>query len=213
MRRAQVTLGKQSLLRSLAEAVLGSNTASDPTTRELAGLPNFIPANSPQIVAYTAAHKRRGAFAELIARVRPGGDGLGASPDVVVTSRMAIWGLARELEDLGVTPAFAYCPLTQQPQLHYFGVPVVEGRVPETATGTLAYALCTSGPSAIRLLHCGGDEWGIVEEDVTTMPTFNPAGEAVASTSGVTVSITCALLVPDAKSLAVCTGIPLDPTT
>src|SRR5947207_2388065 len=82
-----------------------------------------VQVSSAQDVLYDPARKRRGGLAEIIARVRPGDDGLGASADVVVTASQVIRGLVNELEELGVTPDFRYCPLTRKQQLYYFGVP------------------------------------------------------------------------------------------
>lgn len=213
MRDAQTLLARQSILRSLAEAVLGSNPATD-DNRELAGLPYYLPANSPQDVRYDPGHKRRGGFAELIARVRPADDGLGTTADVVVTASQVVRGLVHELETLGVTPDFHYCPLTRRSQLHYFGVPLLEGRVPQPASAdprTEAWALKITGDSAVRLYHHGGDAFGISTTPVTTMATLDAANEAVGSTSGLSVHGTYGLLVPDPKSVARLRDIPLDP--
>jgi hypothetical protein len=212
MHEAQVRLAKCALLRATAEAVLGSNPATD-DNRQLAGLPFFLAPNSPQRVAYSATHKRRGAFSEIIARVRPGGDGLGHGPDAVVTASQVIRGFVNEQEVLGVTPDYHFSPLTGRRQLHYMGVPIIEGRVPQPSGAnpqTTAWAVTLTGDSAVRLFHHGGDDYGLVVDPLTTVTTLDAANEARGATTGTAIHITCALLVPDERSIAVAT-LPLDP--
>lgn len=207
-------------VRGLSEAIFASNPASDDNA-ELAGLPFFLPANSPQDVAYDPGAKMMGGLAELEARCSPSDGDFGSGPDVFVTSSRARWRLLAEMEARGVTPNYAYCPLTGRMQLHYHGVPVLTGRVPEPASGgaaadatTEAWALKLFGPSGVCVLHVGGDpaDYGLREEPITTVTALDATGEARNATSGVEIFGVYSLRVPEIGSIARLHSIPaLDP--
>ncbi len=219
MLSAQADLAAVAVVRALSEAVFGSLPASDDQA-ELAGLPYFLGAGSPQDVLYDPARGMLGGVAEILARCHPSDGDLGTTADVVVTSSRGAWRLCRELESKGIAPDFRFCALTGKRQLHVYGVPVLGGRVPEPAGGAAplseAWALKIGGPSAVRVLHVGGDadEFGVRREPVTTMTTIDGTGEASAATRGLEVFGVYSLLVPEPESIARLRGVPAgDPFT
>jgi hypothetical protein len=118
------------------------------------------------------------------------------------------------MEDKGLTPDFSHSALTGQRQLHFHGLPVLVGRVPEPAVAgrptTEAWAMRLFGPSGVRILHYGGlsDEFGIRTEPFTTATGLDANGEAISSTRGVEVFAVYSVLVPEPTSIARLRGIP-----
>ncbi|WP_420322581.1 hypothetical protein [Flagellimonas sp.] len=207
----QVNLAKVGVLRSLSEAIFHSNPSSDDEA-EFSGLPYYLSAVATQDVQYDNTRGMIGGLSELEARVCPGDDGLGTGADIFVMSSRARWRLIKELEDKGLHPDFHFCELTQKNQLHFHGLPVVLGRVPEPGgTGTNlteAWALKLFGPSGIRILHVGGDYFGVRTDELTTMTQMDTAGEVISSSRGVDVYGIYSLLVPETQSIARLTQIP-----
>jgi hypothetical protein len=208
---AQINLAKVGLVRALSEAFWHSVPATDDNS-ELAGLPYFLGPSSPQDVAYDTNRRMLGGLAELEARCSPSDGDLGAGPDVFVMSTRARWRLVKEIEDRGNTPTYEWSPLTQKRQLHYHGIPVLLGRVPEPAGGTTeAWALRLFGSSGVQVLHIGGSsvEYGLRVEPRTTVTGLGANGEALSATSGVEVFGVYSVLVPEATSIARLRGIPV----
>jgi len=146
-----------------------------------------------------------GGLAEIEARVRPGDDGLGAGPDCFVMSSRARWRLMKEMEDKGLQPDIRWCDRLAREELHYHGVPVMGGRVPEPQGSppvTEAWALKLSGASGVQILHVEGNEFGLREDPVTTVAGLDAQGEATSATRGVDIYGLYAVLVPDPASIA-----------
>jgi hypothetical protein len=153
-----------------------------------------------------------GGLGELLTRVAPSDGDFGAGPDCFVMSSRTRWRLLKEMEDKGVEPAFKQCDLTGRLQLHYHGVPVLTGRVPEqasTPSKTWAWALKLRGPSAVRVLHIGGDSanYGLRVEDLGPMPQIS-AGVLQEYTRGVKVFGIYSLLVPETRAIARLKDVP-----
>lgn len=219
MLKTQVRLAQIGTIRSVSEALLHSSPSNDDNA-ELAGLPYYLPANSPQDILYDPARKMIGGMAEIEARCCPSDGDFGGRPDVFVMSSRSRWRLLKELEDKGVTPDFHYCSLTRMEQFHFHGIPVLTGRAPEPSSSgaptTEAWALKLYGPSGVRVLHIGGnpDEFGVRTEPMTTMTTTDGSGEVRTATRGVEVFGVYSVLVPEPTSVARLRGIPArDPFT
>jgi hypothetical protein len=208
VQEAELELARIAVLRSLSEAILYSDPPDD-NGSDLAGIPFYLGPNSPQAVNWDAQRGLIGGLSEIEARCAPGADGMGAGPDVFVMSTRARWRLLKELEDKGVTPDYRLSGLTGALQLHFHGKPVLTGRVPEGADpteGTYAYALKISGPSAIRVLHIGGNPVR-VQPEVSAFA-LDAQGEASGATVGSEVLAIVSLLVPP-RSAALLRGVPV----
>lgn len=211
MLAAQARLASTAIVRALADALLHSAPANDDQA-EVSGLRSFL--RPPQDVAFDPARRLMGGLAEIEARCAPSGGDFGARPDAFVLSSRVRWRLLKELEDKGVAPDFRHCPMTGGLALHYHGVPVLTGRVPEPAGGgsptTDAWAVKLHGPSGIRVYHLGGESasFGVRAERVTTMTSFDGAGEARTATRGLEVFGMYAVVVPEAASIARLSGVP-----
>ena len=207
---AQIELARIGIIRSLSEAILFSNPASD-DDRELAGLPFYLPANSAQDVLFDPTRGLLSGLKEIITRCRPGDDGLGAGPDAIVTSSTVLARSVDELEKLGVTPQYRYSELTGKEEHHYFKTPIIEGRVarPDSADPvTDAWALKLTGPSSIEVLCIGGDTFGLREDPHTTLANIATTGEVDSSSRGIEIYGVYALSVKDPMSIARLRGIP-----
>ncbi|PWB65139.1 MAG: hypothetical protein C3F17_04905 [Bradyrhizobiaceae bacterium] len=212
VQEAELFLARAAVLRALGEAVLYSDPPDDDGS-DLAGIPFYLPANSAQLVGYDGGRGMIGGLAEIEARCAPGGDGIGAGPDIFVVSSRARWRLLKELEDKGVMPDYRRSPLTGRLQLHFHGKPVLTGRVPEgddPAEGSYAYAMCVTGPSAVRVLHIGGDAFGVRMEPEVSSFGLDAQGEANRATNGVEVLGIYAVLVPDPRAVALLRGVPVE---
>ncbi|HEY8086254.1 MAG TPA: hypothetical protein VIF09_00365 [Polyangiaceae bacterium] len=216
MLTTQARLATTAIIRGLSEALLFSAPPDD--QGEVRGLLPFLV--GPQDVAYSAARKLMGGLAEIEARCAPSGGDFGARPDAFVLSSRARWRLMKEMEDKGVSPDFRHCPAIGGTALHYHGVPVLVGRVPEPAGGTSpvtdAWAVKLYGPSGIRIYHLGGESssYGVRAENITTMSSFDGSGDARTATRGIEVFGVYALVVPEAASIARLHGVPTeDPFT
>ena len=208
----QIRLASIGIARSLGEAIFVSIPASD-DERELAGLPYYLGLNSPQDVLFDPSRGLRGGLAEIVARAQPSDGDMGARPDVIVCSSRCRWRLIYELESLGVAPDYRYSNVTGSLSLHYHGIPVISGRVPEPTGGTTeAWALKLYGPSGVRQRHIGGesDRYGIRTREITTMVNYDGAGEAAIATRGSEVFGIYSLLVPERASIARLRGIPIE---
>lgn len=206
----QITLARIGIVRALSEAILHSNPASD-DAQELAGLPFYLPAGGSQDVDYDPARGTIGGLAETEARCHPGDDGLGSGPCAFVMSSRARWRLMKEMEDKGLQPDIRWCPMLEREELHFHGLPVLGGRVPEpqdASPATEAWALKLTGPSAVRVLHIEGDSFGLREDPITTVTGLDSQGEAASATRGVEVYGLYAVLVPDPLAIARLRGIP-----
>jgi hypothetical protein len=206
----QVELAHVAIIRALSEAILHSNPVSD-DDGEFSGLPFFLASGGDQDITYDQSRGMIGGLSEIEARCRSGDDGLGAGPDVFVMSSRARWRLMKELEDKGLQPETRWCEWVGRDCLHFHGLPVVGGRVPEPASAipsTEAWALTLSGPTAVQLLHIEGDAFGLREDPVTTVAGLNASGEANSTTRGVEVYGVYSLLVPDSRTIARLRQIP-----
>lgn len=213
MLEAQIDLARTAIVRALSEALFHSSPPNDDGA-ELAGLPFYL-GGGVNDVGYDSARGMMGGLAEIEARCSPGDGDFGARPDVFVMSSRARWRLLREMEEKGVTPQFDYSPITGRRQLHFHGLPVLIGRVPEPKT-TDAWALKLYGPSGIRLVHLGGveEDFGLRREERTTLAGLDGQGEANSATRSVEVFGVYSLSVPDPFSIARLNGIPAaDPFT
>lgn len=207
---AQIDLARIAIVRALSEALLGSNPVSDDAA-ELAGLPFFLQSGGLQDVLYDPARGMIGGLAEIEARCHPGDDGLGAGPCAFVMSSRARWRLLKELEDKGLQPDFRWSDLLERETLHFHGVPVLGGRVPEPLGAppeTEAWALKLTGPSAVQILHVEGDEFGLREEPAGPVTGLDAQGEASSQTRGAQVFGVYSVLAPDPQSFARLRGVP-----
>lgn len=211
MLAVQVELAAVGVVRSLSEAIFSSLPASDDTS-EIAGLPYFLGAGSLQDVRYDPGRGVMGGLAEILARCHPSDGDFGTEADVIVASARTVWRLCHELETRGLAPDFRFSALTGKRQLHFRGVPILGGRVaePAGANTTEAWALKIGGPSAVRILHVGGEpeEFGIRKEPATTMAAIDVNGEATSATRGIEVFGVYSLLVPEPESTARLRSIP-----
>ncbi len=206
----QTHLAGIGIVRAVGRAVAGSNPPNDDDST-LAGLPFYLEPGGSQDVLYDPACGLMAGLAEIATRVRPGGDGLGAHPTAFFMPPRTRALLFREHWDRNLQPETRWCPMVERDELYFFALPVLGARLPEpqSATPTTeAWALCLTGPSAVRVLHVGGDAFGLREDPVTTVADVGPAGEAVSATRGVDVYGIYSLLVPDPKSIARLRGIP-----
>lgn len=206
----QIELASVAIVRSLSEALLHSNPATDDDA-EFSGLPFFLGAAADQDVDYDPGRGLIGGLSEIEARCRPGDDGLGTGPDCFVMSSRARWRLTKELEDKGLQPDTRYCELTGRDALHFHGVPVIGGRVPEPAATpptTEVWAMTLTGPTAVRILHLEGDEFGVRVDPITTVAGLDPQGEANSATRGAEVYGLYSLLVPDPRAVARLRRVP-----
>jgi len=212
----QIEFARIAIKRALGTAILGSNPPDDDGA-DFAGLPFYIPANSSQIVDYNLSRGLIGGLSELEARCTPGGDGMGKEADVFVMSLRNRWRLDKEEEDKGYRPDYTSSSWLEGKRRHFHGKMVTSGPVPEGDSpdeGTSIYALCISGESAVRVLHIGGDDFGIRVERRTSSIALNSLGEAETATNAVEVFGIYSLLVPDPKSVALLRGVPVsDPFT
>ena len=151
-----VGLARTAIKRAVSEAIWGSAPQSG-SGALLSGLPDFLVPS--QDLVFDANQSFSANFDRLLARCRPGGDGLGAEADAIICSETAFINYMADREDRGLTVECCYSPLTGRLQRHHRGKPLLVGRVPEPAgTGTtVAYALSLIGPSRVRLAHRGGD--------------------------------------------------------
>ncbi|WAC02466.1 hypothetical protein N7U66_01780 [Lacinutrix neustonica] len=70
------------------------------------------------------------------------------------------------------------------------------------------------GPSGIRILHIGGDHFGLHTDEVNTMATMDAQGEVSSASSGIAVYGIYSLLVPEPQSVARLLQVPTqDPFT
>ena len=216
--QVQIGLAQISIVRALSEAILFSNPTTDDDA-ELAGLPFYLPAGSPNDVTYDAGRGMIGGLSELEARTCPSDGNFGGRADVFVMSSRGRWRLLKELEDKGVKPDFMFCPWTGRIQFHYHGLPVLVGRLPEPQDpngSTQAWALKLLGPTGVRILHLEGDSdnFGLRQETVTTMTGLDGSGEAQSATRGVEVFGVYSVIVPEPNAIARLSGIPItDPFT
>lgn len=207
----QVVLTSTGIVRSLSKAFWASDPATDDDAT-LAGLPSYLPANSAQDVLYDPARGLIGGLSELIARCRPGDDGFGTGADALVLTSRCDWRLAEEERRRGVTPDFRECGLTGRVRHHFAGVPILHGALPEPGGAvdprTEAWAVTLRGPSAVRVLHVGGDRFGVRVDPVTTFASRDARGEIQTATRGVEVYGVYSVLVPDPFAVARLRGIP-----
>ncbi|MBI3566184.1 MAG: hypothetical protein HY079_13385, partial [Elusimicrobia bacterium] len=131
-----------------------------------------------------------GGLAALEALCAPSDGDLGGGPDAFVMGAKARRLLVSESEKAGLAPDYRFTRLTERLTLHYHGVPVLLGDVPDSD----AWALRLSGPSGVRVLYADGQEldWGIT--------TRRDASQGIVTAS-------YALLVPEPRSVARVTGI------
>ncbi|VVB88279.1 Uncharacterised protein [uncultured archaeon] len=206
----QADFCKIAMVRSLSKALLHSLPSNDDKA-ELAGLPYYLKANSPQDILYDPAKGLIDAFSQIEILCCPSDNGIGSRPDIFVTSSRVRQLLIREVENKGLTPQFMYCEMTGAVEYYFHGIPVVTGPVPEpsSATTTEAWALKTTGPTGIRVYHSGGlsEEYGIVTETYSNITGLNAAGEAQKATRGVHLYGLYALGVPEEQSIARVRGI------
>jgi hypothetical protein len=214
MLTVQAQLAEVALVRAVSEAIFHSVPASDDNA-ELLGLPFYAPAGSPQNVAYDPARKLIGGLSEIEARCAPSDGDHGAGPTVFVVTSRSRWRLCKELEDKGVTPDYRYSALTGRLQLHFHGIPVLTGRLPEPAATapatptTDAWALNLLGPTGVRMIHLGGEStsFGVRQEMTNTLATVDATGEAHTATRALEVFGVYSLQVPEPQSVARLTGI------
>lgn len=218
MLEVQADLARIAVVRALSEAVFHSDPPTD-DDGALAGLPYAVGVSSPQTVTYDPARGLIGGLSEIEARCHPSDGDFGAGADVFVMSSRARWRLLKELEDRGVTPDFAFYPALERRVLHFHGIPVLGGRVPEPAGDppvTEAWALRLDGPSGVRILHLDGDssEYGLREQPVTMVAGLDTQGEAENATAGLEVFGVYSLHVPEVRSAARLRTVPAgDPYT
>ena len=206
----QVGLAEVAVVRALSEALLHSEP-SDDDDASLAGLPFFVTPGGDQEVVFDASRGMMGGLSELEARVAPGDDGFGTGPDCFVMSSRARWRLTREMEEKGLQPDYRVSDLTGTRALYFHGLPVLTGRVAEPGGGpplTDAWALTLTGPSAVRVMHLEGDDYGVRVDPVTTIAGLDANGEAVSATRGAEVYGLYSLLVPDPRSVARLRAVP-----
>jgi hypothetical protein len=222
----------RSLSAALFQSYPGSaalNGLSDDAA-EFWGLPAYFKADGPfaqtQVLDWKSEPKKgmKGWLMELEALCHPSDGDFGSGPDAfVMASRPRMW-LKKEFYDAGVNPDYRVSPLTGKMHLHCDGIPVLTGRVRETGLAGLdelhhgtpsteVWALKLTGPSAIRILHSGGDSKNFGIRMASTPTQIEGADVVAQGAPSIEVFGVYSLIVPEVQSVARLINVPLSVPT
>jgi hypothetical protein len=228
----QVRLASLAIVRAVSRAVLQSYPGTAGSVNDdimpMPGLPYYFdssfgggssPFFTEQTVAFGA--NLRAGFSAIARVCHPSDGDFGARADAFVTSEYVRQSLIDELEANQLMPQYEHSALTGRVEMHYRGIPVLTGRVDEdgnTPSKTDVWAIKLSGPSAVKVLHLGGESanFGVQVEPKTlvTQASSNSNADSRAPTDvnnvtrGVEVFGIYSLQIPEVQSVARLTNVP-----